>query len=487
MVFDWPKKSGEALFVQSTKSGLRFDVRELNSSLNESDPAIEYGADVIKLDVILHTEYQEFLGFGGAFTDAAGLNIQSLSKDLKQTLLESYFGENGSQYNLGRVVISGADFSTRPYSYDDVPPGSNDFNLTHWKLKFEDYHYKIPLIKDANEIVGRDNRSLKLFGSSWSPPAFMKTSRSLVRGHLINEAQVYTSYADYLVRFYLAYRKNGIEFWGGTVQNEPVASNSISYNFNSLQLSSEQAAKFIGNYLGPALEVKGFTKDNFKLMINDDNIDTLLDQAPEIMADRKVQKYVSGLAFHWYNSGRVSYNVLNECYEKVKDHIQFMLSTEACIEPQGAKPVDLGSWERGERYAIDIIEVLRRHSVGWVDWNLALDEKGGPNWVRNFVDSPIIISDDKSKFYKQPMYYVLAHFSRFFRPGSVRIDTEPHSGGQASEQVLSVIALKKDTGHVVVNVLNKSTQTKTIVINILGLSKRVEIAGKSINTVVIKL
>lgn len=484
LVFEWPENSGDGSLVQSTRGGLRFAVHKLGNKQASTDANEQ---DAIKVNIDLGEEFQEIMGFGGAFTDAAGLNIQSLPEHLKHKLMDNYYGKNGSRYTFGRVVIAGADFSTRAYSYDDVPPGSSDLNLTHWSLAPEDYKYKIPLIKLAQEMVRRRNGTLKLYGSSWSPPAFMKTNKSLVRGRLLDSEQVYKSYAQYLVNFYRAYSENGIRFWGGTVQNEPATSNSFTYDFNSLQLSAEEAAKFVGKYLGPTLAANGYTKDNFKLMINDDNIDTLLDQVPKILADEEAKKYISGLAFHWYNSGRVPYDVLNECYDKVKEHVEFMLMTEACVDSNfERKAVDLGSWDRGEKYANDIIEDLQRHAAGWVDWNLALDEIGGPNWVSNFVDSPVIVSKDKTEFYKQPMFYVLAHFSRFFPPSSVRVGLSTSELGM--DPKLSAVAVhKKDTGHVAVNILNKSEDDKLLSINLLGLSREVVVQAKSLTTVVLKL
>uniref|UniRef100_A0A6G1S6B3 Glucosylceramidase n=1 Tax=Aceria tosichella TaxID=561515 RepID=A0A6G1S6B3_9ACAR len=494
--FKWPTKRGEGLFVQTTKTGLRFYGHNLSkndqevavaSISPESSSSIDHASDVIELTVNITSERQSILGFGGAFTDAAGINIQGLPKRLRRRLMESYFGKHGSQYTFGRVVIGGADFSTRAYSLDDRPDGSSDFNLTHWSLAPEDHKYKIPLIKEAKKLVKSYKSSLSLFGSSWSPPAFMKTSHSLVRGHLIETDQVYRSNAQYLVKFYEAYKSEGIDFWGGTVQNEPVASDSRFYNFNSLEMSPEEAIKFVGKYLGPALAASGYTRDNFKLMVNDDNIDALLKQVPTILADADVRKYVAGVAFHWYNDGRVPYNVLSECYDKVKDKVEFFLMTEACIIPGILdKAVDLGSWERGERYANDIIEDLRRHSAGWVDWNLALDQKGRPNWVHGFVDSPVIVNRNRAEFYKQPMYYVLAHFSRFFRPGSVVIDVSV-SGLSDDNQLMAVAAHKKDSGHLIVNVLNKSKDSKNLRIRVLGVSRDVIVHGMSMNTVVVKL
>ncbi|CAA3019407.1 glucosylceramidase isoform X2 [Olea europaea subsp. europaea] len=489
LVFKWPQNPGEAYLVESSRTGSRLDVSKLVNADWDWCGKVDN-----KLVVDLDREHQSILGFGGAFTDAGGINVMGLPEVLRNKLVETYYGEHGSQYNFGRVTISGIDCSTHPYSYDDLPKGEKDYNLTKWSLAPEDLKYKIPLIKQALEMVKTYNSSLKLFGSSWSPPAWMKDNESLVRGHLIDSDQIYESYAQYLVKFYNAYKSHGIEFWGGTLQNEPIAALSPGYNFNSLELRDADAVRLI-RHLGPALAANGYTKDKFKLMVGDDNLGSINDQVRYIMSQKEVYPYVAGLAFHWYRNLEPNiYQKLTEIYDQIKDHIEFALMTEACIEPGREVPVDLGSWPRGERYANDIIEELLRQSGGWIEWNMALDEQGGPNWVRNFLDAAIVVSNNKTEFYKQPMYYALAHFSRFFRPGSVRVDVNmdvisPSEDNKelANKDVSAVAVHKKDTGHVVVNILNKSDEPKMLIVKTLDVGRAVRIQGKSINTVVIKL
>ncbi|CAN7949891.1 unnamed protein product, partial [Ixodes pacificus] len=143
----------------------------------------------------------------------------------------------------------------------------------------------------------------------------------------------------------------------------------------------------------------------------------------QVLGDADAAKYVQGVAVHWYADEFVGPWVLDKTHDNFPD--KFILATEAC---RGDKPWDkakviLGSWDRAESYAHDILEDLVHWATGWVDWNLALDVVGGPNWVKNFVDSPIIVNATGTEFYKQPMYYALAHFSKFLPRGSVRIDS----------------------------------------------------------------
>lgn len=448
------------------------------------------------------------MGWGGAFTDAVGFNLRNLSQQLSDRLMESYYGPTGLQYNMGRVPIGGADFSSRAYSYDDsIEP---DYELNRWALADEDSQFKIPFILQAIRLAKQTETDLKLFASPWSPPKWMKTNNNFIAGRLIDDDKVYKSYTEYLMKFYEAYESKGIKFWGATVQNEPIWAFMPNQTINGLQFSNEQMSKFIINYLGPALNKRGMTKENFKLMVGDDNLGFVNYQVPVLLSNPEIQKYVTGFAYHWYKSGNmISYDALTYVYETVKDHIEFMIMTEAC-NPRlnfNQKSVDLGSWQRGEEYAWDIIEDLNRETNAWIDWNLALNITGGPNWANNFVDSPILVDGGKNEFYKQPMYYTLAHFTRLFRPGSVRVELEQqqqHEDDECCNRLFAVAVHIKSTGHLVVNILNKSKKRQTIDLLILGGSstanttttttttmqqklKPFVVEGKSMNSVVLKL
>lgn len=486
--FDWPKLPGQASLVETARSGDRFKVSGIANQEN-----IDRDSGIGTVKIKLNAKRQTILGWGGAFTDAATLNINELSPELSEQLLQSYFGPEGLQYNFGRVPIAGSDFSTRPYSYDDsqLP----DYNLTNWSLSEEDLKYKIPVIRRASDIVGSTGESLKLVASPWSPPKWMKTNRDFARGHLIDDDRVYKSYANYLLNFFQAYKAKGLDFWGATVQNEPMSSFLPFYYFNSLQLGNAQAIKFISKYLGPALEAHGYTKSNFKLIVGDDSLGFINMQVPAIMKDQGVRQYVSGLAFHWYTSGFVvPYDYLTKVVDSIRDHIEFVMMSEACTGSMlGFKHVDLGSWDRGESYASDIIEDLRRQTGAWIDWNLALDMTGGPNWAKNNVDSPILVDKTANKFYKQPMYYALAHFSRFFRPGSVYIDLELEGSSRQFNGLMLVAAHVIKTDHVVLNVLNKSKRIKQFAVSLVDENdmkhrlNSVKVQPKSISTIILKL
>ncbi|RWS20223.1 glucosylceramidase-like protein, partial [Leptotrombidium deliense] len=338
--------------------------------------------------------------------------------NLSERLIKDYFAEDGIQYSIGRIPIAGTDFSTRKYAYNEV---DGDFNLTHFELAEEDINLKIPTIKYALNV---SKHEVKLFGSAWSSPKWMKTNNELEGAGVLKgntTGPYYKTWADYAVKFLNHYRTNGIELWGMTTGNEPMAGFIPGYRWNCLGFTPFSQRDFVKLHLGPALEKAGYTPENFKVMIHDDQLPSLPIYAEIVLRDANASKYISGVALHWYQNNYAPREFLNFVHNKFPD--KFILATEAC-EGAGISPhVSFGDWSRGENYASDILKDLNHWSTGWVDWNIALDLNGGPTWAENFVDSPIIVNSTANEYYKNPMYYALGHFSRFLVPSSIRLDS----------------------------------------------------------------
>ena len=261
---------------------------------------------------------------------------------------------------------------------------------------------------------------LKLYASPWSAPSWMKSNDELNgKGYLL--PQYYQAWANYFIKFLKAYEDQGITFWGLTAQNEPLDGNVQNFTFNAMGWNSSTQAQWIVENLGPTLEVEGYS--DIKLMILDDQRPLVPKWAREVFAydHGKALQYVSGVGVHWYADDAGLAFALDQFNDEFPE--KFILYTEACNgdRPWDTEKVMLGDWNRGEKYLSDIIENINHWSVGWTDWNLALDLQGGPNWAGNFVDAPIIVDPENGMFYKQPMYYALGHISRFLTPGSVRI------------------------------------------------------------------
>ncbi|KAL6448955.1 hypothetical protein ACFW04_000590 [Cataglyphis niger] len=413
--------------------------------------------------------YQEIFGFGGAVTDSAAMNIFNLTQKTADNLLKSYFGTNGINYNFIRTPMGGTDFSTRPYTYAMT---ENDTSLSHFNLQVEDYDYKIPVIKRAQELK---KNKIKLLTTSWTASPWMKTKNSWSHdGKLRPEYR--QLWADYFVKYFEAYRNNSLEFWGLSPQNEPVNYIYInpSLNFNAMAWTPEEERDWIIEYLSPTLKKKGF--EHIKIFIMEENRLIIPDWPKKVFEDKRARDIVSGIALHFYFDNVIGPHNLNGIKQLFPE--KSIIYTEACAGVFEDQKVILGSWRRGEIYAKSIIENMSNWVSAWIDWNIALDMTGGPNWINNFVDSPIIVNSIADEFYKQPMFYVLGHFSKYVPPNSVRI-------GTTMENMIGIenIAFSTPDGGVVLIILNLNEQKKTILIEDpkKGATK-IKVPPRSINT-----
>ncbi|KAK1151655.1 lysosomal acid glucosylceramidase-like, partial [Acipenser oxyrinchus oxyrinchus] len=405
-------------------------------------------SSVLKLSFNTAKRHQRIKGFGGAMTDAAAINILSLSVSTQDNLLEAYFSEQGIQYTVVRVPMASCDFSARVYTYADTP---GDFELKNFSLAQEDTKMKIPLLLRAQAL---SPRPLSLFASPWSSPSWMKTSDALIgKGSLRGEPgnEYHKAWARYYIRFLDEYARYNLSFWAVTAENEPSAGMITDYPFQCLGFTPERQRDFIASDLGPALSSSPHR--GVQLMILDDQRLLLPRWAHVVLGDPRAARYVHGIAVHWYLDSVVPAELtLGATHSLYPDY--FLFASEACTGSfPWEKGVRLGSWDRAERYAHDIIEDLNHFVTGWTDWNLALDLSGGPNWAQNFVDSPVIVEPGKDEFYKQPMFYSLAHFSKFLPEGSQRVGLDP-----SAESKLETTAFLRPDGVGVVIVLNRGAE-----------------------------
>ncbi|XP_022106202.1 glucosylceramidase-like [Acanthaster planci] len=397
-------------------------------------------------------EYQRTVGFGGAFTDSATMNILNVSSKVQENLLRSYYSVEGIEYTTGRIPMASCDFSLREYSYDAVP---NDFALHNFSLAEEDTKFKIPVILRSLAMAKRE---VKLFAAPWSAPAWMKTNGKMNgKGQLKGKAgdKYHKTWANYFVRFLDEYKKHNLSMWGVSVENEPSAGGTDN-KWQAMYYNPEMEKDFIKMDLGPALHQAGY--GNVKLMILDDQRLFVPDFVKQVLSDAEAAKYVSGIAVHWYFDFFFDFaSRLTATHNMFPD--MFLLATEASNGYLPDSPaVVLGSWERGEAYSHDIIQDLNNWVTGWTDWNLALNMQGGPNWAKNEVDSPIIVDADNDVFYKQPMFYHLGHFSKFIPPGSVHIGMT-----KSKDNDLESIAFKIPDGNTLAAViLNRFDETKNL-------------------------
>uniref|UniRef100_A0ABM5F3J1 Glucosylceramidase n=1 Tax=Pogona vitticeps TaxID=103695 RepID=A0ABM5F3J1_9SAUR len=461
--------AGSYVMYESSKSGSR---------LERSEGSFENKTFTPDLLLVLETaqRYQVIKGFGGSITDSVAINVLSLTPDTQDNLLRSYFSDQGIEYNLLRMPMASCDFSVRLYTYDDWP---YDFELQNFSLVDEDVKMKIPLVHRARAM---SKKNISLCASPWTSPLWMRTNKEWKgKGSLLGQAgdRYHKTWANYFVRFLDEYAKHDVTFWAVTAENEPSAGLIDNYPFQSLGFTPEQQRDFIARDLGPALA--NSSHKAVRLIILDDNRIHLPNWAKVVLSeDSQARRYVHGIATHWYLDFIAPIaDTVAITHQLFPDY--FLISTEACIGSHfWERDVILGSWDRGNQYSRNILENLNNHVVGWIDWNLALDLEGGPNWVQNYVDSPVIVDVANDMFYKQPMFYHMAHFSKFIPEGSQRVGlrVEKKCFGCSLEHVA---ALRPD-GSAVVVVLNRSGSKVPFAISDTGRLIVTQIPANSIQT-----
>lgn len=348
------------------------------------------------IQIYPNVKYQEFLGFGGAFTESSGYVFSLLDENKKENLIKDYFSEYGLNYTFGRLPIGSSDFSLKSYSYSNKTDLS-DFNIEN------DKKYIIPLINKAKKI----KQDITFLSSPWSPPKYMKSNKMLVLGGKLIE-KYKQNYANYLSKYILTYQELGININYITVQNEPNATQI----WESCLYNPKEEADFIINYLHPTFHKNNI---NTKILIWDHNKEKVFSRALEELNNQDALNYINGIAFHWYTGDHF------ENIKLVSDTFpdKILIHTEGCTGYSGFNPND--EVENGEIYAHDILGDLNSGINAYIDWNLLLDYKGGPNHKSNFCNSPIMLNQDNTDYIKNLTYYYIKHFSYFIKPNSKRI------------------------------------------------------------------
>jgi glucosylceramidase len=404
--------------------------------------------------------FQEIFGFGGAFTEAAAYTLARMTPAKREEAIRAYFDpKEGLGYTIGRVHIHSCDFALGNYTYvEDNDTELETFDIAH------DFEQIIPLVKDAMHAQGSE---LKLLASPWSPPAWMKTNGEMNRGGKL-KPEYRDAWALYYTKFVKAYREAGLNIWGITVQNEPDAVQT----WDSCIYSAEDERDFVRDYLGPTMHREGL--EDVNILIWDHNRDIIVERASTVYNDPEAAKYVWGTGFHWYVSEE--FENVGKVHELFPD--KHLLFTEGCQE-QG---VHLGSWKTGERYGRNMIGDLNNWTEGYLDWNIVLDETGGPNHVGNFCDAPIIADTTTDVLHYNSSYYYIGHFSKFIKPGAVRIGLT-----NSNESLLST-AFRNPDGTIAVVVQNETDSGQGFTIGWEGHATAQEtLAAHSIATYVIEL
>ncbi|MBS1915046.1 MAG: glycoside hydrolase family 30 protein [Bacteroidetes bacterium] len=408
--------------------------------------------------------FQTLLGIGGALTDASAETFAKLPKDKQQEFLTAcYDPQKGIGYTLGRTTIHSCDFSSDTYTYvADKDSTLKSFSVDH------DKKFRIPFIKDAIAAAGGQ---LTLFCSPWSPPAWMKTNNDMLHGGKL-KPEYYQAWANYFVKFIKTYDAEGIPIWGASIQNEPMA----TQKWESCIYSAEDERDFLKKNLGPTLEKEGL--GDKKIIVWDHNRDLLYQRASTLLEDPDAAKYVWGVGFHWYEDWSGGTQMF-ENVRRVKEAFQDknLIFTEGCNDK--FKFDSIKNWSLGERYGRSMINDFNNGTVGWTDWNVLLDETGGPNHVGNFCYAPIHADTKTGQLIYTNSYYYIGHFSKFIRPGAKRVAAAP------SRSPFLTTAFLNEDGKLVVVVMNQTSQKIPYKLWIAGKAADITALPHSIATLVL--
>jgi glucosylceramidase len=346
------------------------------------------------------TKYQEMVGFGAALTDAAAFNINRLAPERREALLRDLFDpDSGIGLNFTRLTIGASDFSTRHYSFDDMPPGQRDPTLAKFSIE-PNRADVLPVVQRALAI----NPQLRIVASPWSAPGWMKTSGSLIKGTLWPNA--YGFFATYLARYVDAYDSLGVPIYALTVQNEPHFAPS---NYPGMRLDPPDRARLIGAYLGPRLA----RRPNPPLILEWDHNWDEPDAPLRVLADSVARRYVAGVAWHCYGGDVSAQSKVHDAYPTVDTYF-----TECSGGEWATSFGDNLVWN----VRTLIIGATRNWARGVLLWNLALDELHGPySGGCTNCRGVVTINSQTGAVTRNVEYYALAHASRFVRRGARRI------------------------------------------------------------------
>ena len=436
--------------------------------LNPGDE--KQGRERSLINIYDEVKYQTMEGMGGAFTESSAYNYSLLTPAQKEEFLQAHFGAEGLAYNFGRTHIASCDFSLDIYTH--VQDGDKD--LSTFSLD-RDRKYIIPLIRDAQRYTGKE---LMLFASPWSPPAYMKDNESPVKGGCLKE-EYKALWAKYYCRYIKEMEKEGISIFAISVQNEPKALQT----WESCSYTARQEAEFIEHYLAPTLDAEGLS--HIKIIIWDHNKERVYDRARDTLASPAVNERVWAVGHHWYSGDH--FEALRLVHEQLG---KTLISSEICAI------IDEDTCDVAERYGIEICEDFNNYTAMFCDWNLLLDENGGPYHNRNkppkvqpdgriFENkakgclSPVLYDSRSHQLRFTPIYHYIKHFSKYIHRGAVRVATTNH------DHRLHSTAFVNPDGQLVLVVINPTDEGQLTVIRHKDQCTHAEMEPHSIITVLL--
>lgn len=375
--------------------------------------------------------FQEIDGFGFSLTGASAYVINQMSEPEKTALLEDLFLTDDDAIGISylRISIGASDLSAAPFTYDETPDGEADENLDYFTIA-EEQADLLPVLKRVVAL----NPDIKILATPWTAPTWMKSNLSFVGGEL--EKAYYDAYALYFIKYIQAMANEGIIIDAVTVQNEPLHDG----NNPSMYMSAADQTEFVKDHLGPKFEANNILT---KIIIYDHNLDRI-SYPLSILADADAAQYIDGSAFHLYAGDISSLSTVYAAYPDKKVYF-----TEQWTSANGDFAADL-QWHVSNL----IIGATRNWSSNVLEWNLATDTNYGPYTVGGCDQCQGALTIDGDAVTKNVSYYIIAHASKFVRPGSVRIASD-------SSDDLQTVAFQTPEGKTVLIVLNNSTSITT--------------------------
>lgn len=414
---DWPSSRDEVIQVVSSRKSHRLKIIR-NKALDTDEYYYEENHVNCTMFVDIDTKYQRILGFGTTLSDATCKNVDDMPNEIRQRLIDDYFNpELGIGLNLLRVPIGSTKYSYSNYVLDQ--PDANQVELSPYDLD-----HRIPLIKDAMKSAGRLKNRVKIIASSSGAPAEMKENNKIIHGGHLKSDKI-DDYASYLVAFASAYKSQGLGVWSLLASEEPATNDQISdpndqLDYNSLAMRPSEAIKLVR-----AIRiVQSRDSDKFRLLLLSDGRSHIPVWADALLKHEDIANELAGIAYSCNHSASTYDNL---AYAVRRYSNKYLLATQSANNA----PVRFGDWQYGENYATEIVKNLEFGSVGWIDFNMALNMEGGPCLSDRFnSDAAVIIDPKKGVYYRNPMFYAIAHLSRYVKPGSIRVKitlhTSPH-------------------------------------------------------------
>lgn len=471
-----PKEGNQFVLITSSKDGDRFS--SVFGNFAHFSKRLEWMSEknILEIDQSVKHKRSEIIGHGGAFTGAVSYFMSRFTFKLRAKFFQSYFSPvHGIGYNLLRVPIGGTDFDLEPWTYDNV--SEEDNLLTFFKELDRRDEIRNNFIRELQQYTGSDG--LKVLATAWTAPLWMKSKREW-SGQPDNRLipAFYQSWAEYYAKWVDLMKNDGMSIWAISSGNEPVWASHQEDGFPSMSWDAGNQADWVVNYLVPTLIESG--NSDIRITLFDDSpeksleyLDNMTKREPLVM---EVNDFIS---IHGYHYNLTSPEFFNKLYEKYGKKI-LISEMSFGLHNERTSP---GSWSTADELIQVLMESFQHDASGCIDWNMILDSAGGPSFTSGHLDAFILPNDNFTAFYKQPLYYAMAHFTKFIPPYSLRVDSIL-SGPNVSQLQTLAYWRRDDTISVIIYNNDKANEVFLTLVDRLKGEIKLQLKPKSLNTLI---